>query len=206
MKTALSKVILFFVLLFLCASCGTNIGTQVKNNDTPVMKVLSYDVNSDRNIASLYNGYDIEVSLSEPSSLDVVDLSISKDNHLLANKAFESDPIKTIYIGDVNKDNLPEVFFVNQSVGSGAYGEVIGYAFKNDRFIRINTPTLPTKFESSYQGHDKYSMNSDTLVRVFPVYKDNDSNINPSGGKVILKYTLNKNLEWVQQSITSSAE
>jgi hypothetical protein len=70
---------------------------------------------------------------------------------------------------------------------------VIGYSVNNGKSIsQIYFPDLFDNKEASsgYMGHDEFAIIETTLVRRFPVYKDGDTNNNPTGGFRQIGYKL----------------
>ena len=96
-------------------------------------------------------------------------------------------------IEDLNLDGFPEILLYTISAGSGSYGNVIGYSVNNGKSIsQIYFPDLFDNKEASsgYMGHDEFAIIETTLVRRFPVYKDGDTNNNPTGGFRQIGYKL----------------
>ena len=96
-------------------------------------------------------------------------------------------------IEDLNLDGFPEILLYTISAGSGGYGNVIGYSVNNGKSIsQIYFPDLFDNKEASsgYMGHDEFAIIETTLVRRFPVYKDGDTNNNPTGGFRQIGYKL----------------
>ncbi len=96
-------------------------------------------------------------------------------------------------VADLNVDNSPEVYVYTRSAGSGSYGGLIAYA-ANDRksLSEIYLPPVTDDPEASkgYMGHDEFRVVENTLVQRFPVYRDGDTNAEPTGGTRQLQYTL----------------
>jgi len=96
-------------------------------------------------------------------------------------------------IEDLNSDGSPEILIYIVSAGSGSYGNVIGYSVNNRKSMsQIYFPDLFDNKEASsgYMGHDEFAIIETTLVRRFPVYKDGDTNNNPTGGTRQIEYKL----------------
>jgi len=96
-------------------------------------------------------------------------------------------------IEDLNSDGFPEILIYTTSAGSGSYGNVIGYSVNNGKSIsQIYFPELSENKEASigYMGHDEFAIVETSLVRRFPVYKNEDSNSNPTGGTRQIQYKL----------------
>jgi len=96
-------------------------------------------------------------------------------------------------IEDLNSDGSPEILIYTVSAGSGSYGNVIGYSVINGKSIsEIYFPEISENKEASsgYMGHDVFAIVETSLVRRFPVYKEGDSNSNPTGGTRQIQYKL----------------
>ena len=96
-------------------------------------------------------------------------------------------------IEDLNSDGFPEILIYTTSAGSGSYGNVIGYSVNNGKSIsQIYFPEISENKEASsgYMGHDEFAIIETTLARRFPVYKDGDTNNNPTGGTRQIDYKL----------------
>ncbi len=107
------------------------------------------------------------------------------------------DPIAFMQLADLNQDGFEELYIITQSAGSGSYLNVIGYSSNRDKsFTPIYFPELEDSdfdkgalFEG-YMGHDSFSIQDNKLVRKFPIYLENDSNSNPTGGEKEISYLL----------------
>ncbi|GFD73605.1 hypothetical protein KUL113_30250 [Tenacibaculum sp. KUL113] len=96
-------------------------------------------------------------------------------------------------IEDLNSDGSPEVLIYTKSDGSGSYGNVIGFSVNNKKSMsQIYFPPITDNKELSkgYMGHDKFTIIETTLAQRFPIYKEEDSNANPTGGTRQITYKL----------------
>ena len=109
------------------------------------------------------------------------------------------DPVKDIFLADINNDGFEELYIITEVAGSGGYAGIIGLSSNNDK--STSTITVPELVEDDmkagklfegYQGHDKIYIENKQLVREFPVYKAGDNNATPSGGTHKVVYTLSK--------------
>lgn len=109
------------------------------------------------------------------------------------------DPVKDIFLADVNNDGFEELYIITEVAGSGGYAGIIALSSNNDK--STSTITVPELVEDDmkagklfegYQGHDKIYVENKQLVREFPVYKAGDSNATPSGGTRKVVYSLTK--------------
>jgi len=96
-------------------------------------------------------------------------------------------------IEDLNSDGSPEVLIYTCSEGSGSYGDVIAYSVNNKKSMsRVYFEPVyeNIKIKQGYMGHDEFALVERSLVQRFPIYKDGDSNANPSGGIRQIAYEL----------------
>ena len=97
-------------------------------------------------------------------------------------------------IADLNNDYKPELLIYLVSDGSGSYGEVICYSVNNNGKSVSQVYFPPTSqsdsIKNGYMGHDIFDIVNNNLVQVFPIYKDGDSNAQPTGGKREVIYEL----------------
>lgn len=88
-------------------------------------------------------------------------------------------------VAELNADDSPELLIYTQSDGSGSYGNVLVFSVNNRKSMSqvYFSPVVDNKaINKGYMGHDKFSIENNTLVHRFPIYKDSDSNSNPTGG------------------------
>ena len=86
---------------------------------------------------------------------------------------------------DLDADGCPELFVYTQSDGSGRYGNV--YAFYVNTLKSMSQVHFPPvaedpKINPGYMGHDEFAVVETRLVQRFPLYKEGDTNANPTGG------------------------
>jgi hypothetical protein len=96
-------------------------------------------------------------------------------------------------VADLNSDGFPEVYIYTTSAGSGSYGALLAYASNSNKSMTpIYLPPLEEdkKLSQGYMGHDKFSIDKNSLLRKFPIYKKGDSNAEPTGGTRQITYEL----------------
>jgi hypothetical protein len=96
-------------------------------------------------------------------------------------------------VADINSDGSPEIYVYVTSAGSGSYGTLVGYsANRKKRLTEIYLPPLNENPNASkgYRGHDAFSVVEGYIVRHFPVYLDQDTNAQPTGGVRQIQYKL----------------
>jgi hypothetical protein len=123
-------------------------------------------------------------------------LRIAASGKIAAPKTIKAEVDGTITgaeIADLNADGWPELYVFVRSAGSGSYGSVLAYAVNRGKSItEIVLPDLMDDRVASqgYLGHDQFAVVQNTLVRRFPVYREGDTNANPTGGIRQLNYQL----------------
>jgi len=96
-------------------------------------------------------------------------------------------------VADLNKDGSPEIYIYMTSAGSGSYGSLIAYSANNKKSLsEIYLPPLQEnkKAAKGYMGHDTFTVKDGHLVRSFPLYKNTDTNAEPTGGTRQIEYEL----------------
>lgn len=94
---------------------------------------------------------------------------------------------------DLDGDGRPELYVYTTSVGSGSYGDVVGYAVTGGAGlaeIRLSQPTEEQMLGWGYRGRDRFRVEGQQLLRGFPVYRAEDPNATPGGGNREVHYRL----------------
>jgi hypothetical protein len=99
--------------------------------------------------------------------------------------------VSRAFLEHLDGDNVPELFVVLTSYGSGSYGEVLAWSTNGKKGLTPIIIEAPSpKDLDGYMGHDDYEVMENTFVRRFPVYKKGDTNASPSGGFRQFQYKL----------------
>ena len=101
--------------------------------------------------------------------------------------------VSNVEIEDLNSDGSPEVLVYITSAGSGSYGSVIGYSVNNKKSMsQIYFPPIADNPEISkgYMDHDEFAIIETTFAQRFPIYREGDTNSNPTGGIRQVQYKL----------------
>jgi len=108
----------------------------------------------------------------------------------------ESDPVAQVFNGTIGKAGT--LFFIaTKSGGSGSYGNLFGYQAGVKGWKKLPAlPELEKKSGTQYMGHDTFYISKNYLVREFPLYKADDANATPTGGKMVIQYDLSPGLQW----------
>jgi len=139
-------------------------------------------------------GKTIIVSETHPvgRSLSTIEISTKGFEHNYAEIYEDTDRVSEVLVADLDGNGFDEIYIITTSAGSGSYGTVLGFASNKDKSLsRIHFPDQEENenFEG-YMGHDTFKIEDQKLVRIFPVYREGDTNKNPTGGKRKLVYGL----------------
>lgn len=188
------KKISSFVLCALLVSCSFS-----KNEKSDISEVSAKEESS---VTKQETGFNTE--LTYPGSEISFKVSVKGDS-LVIQPSGLSISNETLYhditgytvvnaeIGDLNIDSYPEVFVYLTSDGSGSYGKFIGYSVNNGKSVsQVYLPEISENNEvnKGYMGHDEMAIVENTFCQRFPIYKDGDSNANPTGGTRQIQYKL----------------
>lgn len=169
--------------------------TPIENNKTSSIDTITNDeqkIDFQKTLALQNISFDVKTT-GEGSicQLSIQPKGLEIDNQ---NIALEIDgKVVNAEIEDLNSDGFPEILIYTISAGSGSYGNVIGYSVNNGKSIsQIYFPDISDNKEASngYMGHDEFYIIETRLARKFPVYKNGDTNTNPTGGTREIQYKL----------------
>jgi hypothetical protein len=96
-------------------------------------------------------------------------------------------------VADINGDGSPEIYVYVTSAGSGSYGSLVAYSANRRKSLsEIYLPPITQDQVASrgYMGHDEFAVLEGVLGHRFPVYRDGDTNAEPTGGMRQLQYKL----------------
>ena len=138
----------------------------------------------------------ISFHVSTPNNSSINQLTIVPSGLEIVNSPIRQEIDGTVTgaeIADLNADGSPEIYIYVTSAGSGSYGQLVAYSANNKKSLsEVYLPPLTDDKKNSqgYMGHDEFAVVENTLIRRFPVYRDEDSNANPTGGTRQLQYKL----------------
>ncbi|MCI7359227.1 MAG: PliI family lysozyme inhibitor of I-type lysozyme [Parabacteroides sp.] len=188
------KKISSFVLCALLMSCSFSKNEKGGVSDTAVKEeadTLRQEMGLSRNLT--YPGSKISFKVeTKGDSLIIQPSGLSVSNEVLYHDITGYTVINA-EIGDLNVDSYPEVFVYLVSVGSGSYGKLIGYSVNNGKSVsQVYLPEISENNEvnKGYMGHDEMAIVENTFCQRFPIYKEGDSNANPTGGTRQIQYKL----------------
>ena len=137
-------------------------------------------------------GVTFQVESPNDSSINQVTVRSETSEGSFGQLEAEADvTITNVEVEDLDANGYPEIYFYVNSAGSGSYGSLIAYASNRNRSLsEIYLPSLEDDPEVSrgYMGHDEFAVGEGALLRRFPVYREGDSNAQPSGGSRQIQY------------------
>jgi hypothetical protein len=201
--------ILFMIILSLVITACRDKKAEKSGNLKNIIRAAS---NDGKTVASrvlrTQTGKTILINESHPdgfsiSRVEMIPADFKDNRTIIMNR---TDPVLRAELTDLDKNGFDEVFIFTQSAGSGSAGVIFGYASDNDEsLVKIEIPpdsdieNQQSGITDGYMGHDKYYFENGMVVREFPVYKNSDSNSNPSGGIRRVYYTCkNYKLEFLR--------
>lgn len=183
-----------FVLCALLMSCSFSKNEKSNASDTTVKEGIdSVKQEISFNTELTYPGSNISFKINtKGDSLIIQPSGLSVSNETLYHD-ITGYTVVNAEIGDLNIDSYPELFVYLTSDGSGSYGKLIGYSVNNGKSVsQVYLPEISENDEVSkgYMGHDEMAIVENTFCQRFPIYKEGDSNANPTGGIRQIQYKL----------------
>ena len=183
-----------FVLCALLMSCSFSKNEKSNASDTTVKEGIdSVKQEISFNTELTYPGSNISFKVNtKGDSLIIQPSGLSISNETLYHDS-TGYTVVNAEIGDLNIDSYPELFVYLTSDGSGSYGKLIGYSVNNGKSVsQVYLPDISENDEVSkgYMGHDEMAIVENTFCQRFPIYKEGDSNANPTGGIRQIQYKL----------------
>lgn len=183
-----------FVLCTLLMSCSFSKNEKSSASDTTVKEGIdSVKQEISFNTELTYPGSNISFKVNtKGDSLIIQPSGLSVSNETLYHD-ITGYTVVNAEIGDLNIDSYPELFVYLTSDGSGSYGKLIGYSVNNGKSVsQVYLPEISENDEVSkgYMGHDEMAIVENTFCQRFPIYKEGDSNANPTGGIRQIQYKL----------------
>jgi hypothetical protein len=180
------------MLYFFCNGGATIAGTYKKINEeldqqqidlTKFMKVL--------NLQDI--GFNISsIEKNGKNTLTIFTFGLEEGEY---NETFniENEKVIDAEVEDLNLDGSPELFVYTRSVGSHNFGNVYAFSVNNKKSISqvYFKPTVKnSKINQGYMGHDEFSLIENTFGQRFPIFKEGDTNTEPTGGTRQVSYKL----------------
>ncbi|WP_332513950.1 PliI family lysozyme inhibitor of I-type lysozyme [Bacteroides sp.] len=176
------------LLYFFCSG-----GASLAGEYTKIEGALDEKQIDQRSFDKVLSLQDISFDVTaQNNELTIQPIGLTVDNSKVTQN-IEGYTVTNAEIGDLNADGYPEVLVYLNSVGSGSYGMVIGYSVNNGKSMsQISFPNITDNPEASkgYMGHDEFAIVELSFCQRFPIYKENDTNANPTGGTRQIQYKL----------------
>lgn len=105
----------------------------------------------------------------------------------------EGEEVINAEVEDLNSDGSPELLVFTQTVKSGSYGNVYAFSVNNKKSmseVYFQPTSNNRKINDGYMGHDEFSIVENTLCQRFPIYKQGDTNAEPTGVTRQVTYKL----------------
>ena len=180
------------LLYFYCSGGASIGGTYLKINEPIDQKQI--DKTKFSRVLNLQDvGFNVSsIEQDGKNTLTIFTFGLKEREY---NETFDIDGEKVINVEveDLNSDGSPELFVFTQSVGSGSYGNVYAFSVNNKKSISqvYFQPTAEnSEINKGYMGHDEFSLVENTLGQRFPIYKEGDTNAEPTGGTRQVSYRL----------------
>lgn len=197
------KAFFLYLAIILLISCQSH-PDQSTNTSSVVTPVQDSIHRQDPREILLPKGTVVRILETHPVGMSLSDIVLKvkdREDSLLFKDA---DPLQAVLHGDLDGDGHVEIVLHTTAAGSGSYGQIRAVSLEGDSIFReIRFPeTNPEKevFQGC-MGHDVFSIQGNTLIRVFPVYLPTDGNGQPTGGSRTIRYQLlkkGKNLVFIE--------
>ena len=179
------------LLYFYCSGGASIKGTYSKINET-----LDQSQIDQTQFTKVLNLQDVGFNITSIKKNGVNTLTVftfGLENEYNETFKIDGELVINAEVEDLNSDGSPDLFVFTSSVGSGSYGNV--YAFSVNNMKSMSQVYFPPTSENNeinegYMGHDEFTLVENRLGQRFPIYKEGDTNANPTGGKRQILYKL----------------
>jgi len=128
---------------------------------------------------------------SPVNNLEIVPSGLEVDNRPISRRI--DGAVAGAEVADLNADGSPEIYVYVASAGTGSRASLVAYASNRRRSLsEIYLPPI-TGNEAAlkgYRGRDEFAVVESTFVRRFPIYRDSDTDDEPTGGTRQFQYKL----------------
>ncbi len=187
------RIVCISACLLMVACMGGNTGNNSNTDTTGSVTPELSEISSTQDMELTYPGSDISFQVKVTGdSLYIIPSGLSVTNDTLRHDITGYSFVNA-EIGDLNIDSYPEIFVYLSSEGSGSYGKLIGYSTNNGKSVsQVHLPEISENEEinEGYMGHDEMAIVESTFCQRFPIYKEGDSNAQPTGGMRQIQYKL----------------
>jgi hypothetical protein len=138
-------------------------------------------------------GYKISCNNRDAQENDVTIKPIGFDKDAREVRLTLRGRISKTEIDDLNNDGFPDLIVYMFSGAKAEFGTVYVFASEQNKgFMPFALPDvmLDGKLKEGYKGHDEFMLIEGKLMRRYPLYKPEDPNDKPSGGKRVVLYNV----------------
>ncbi|MGB4772092.1 MAG: hypothetical protein WBP58_11560 [Chitinophagaceae bacterium] len=197
------KPVYFVWIMTVLLSCQSQ-PEQQANTELSQIPVQDTTIAQNPQQIILKNGTVIQINETHPIGMSLSDIMLKVKDRGDSILFKDADPLHLVLHADLNGDGSEEILLHTTAAGTGAYGQIRGVTVEGDSVFReIRFPEIDPQREifKGYMGHDVFSIQGNTLNRVFPVYLPTDGNGQPTGGSRTIRYELlkkGKNLVFIE--------
>jgi hypothetical protein len=188
--------VLVLVVLILDPASASADGTIGQERNTPEVGITGRQAAGPFDRTLELQGIRFRVTSANEGSINtlrIVPSGLAIDNSPIVRMI--EGTVTGVEVADLNADGSPEIYVYVASAGSGSYGSLVAYSANRRKSLsEIYLPPL-TQNEGAakgYMGHDEFAVAESVLVRRFPLYRDGDTNAQPTGGLRQLQYKLHR--------------
>jgi len=176
---------------FSCKDKAAEVKKEVKEIKEEVKKEVEKVAGFSK--ALTYDKYSYKVEATNSGSLNKLHIQPSGLESNVPMDMEIDGSVTGAEVGDLDGDGFPEILVFVNSAGSGSYGSVICYSPNKGKSLSLayfpETASIK-KISKGYMGHDEFAVVEGVLSQRFPIYKDGDSNANPTGKTRQVTYRL----------------
>lgn len=101
-------------------------------------------------------------------------ITVARKGDETVSKTFETDPIHTSWVTDLDSNDKFEVLAWSVSPGEEKYGALHVYEWNEPELREQPFPDLTEEQKVGYRGNDDYSVENNKVVRSFPLVMNED--------------------------------
>lgn len=200
---AIQKILLIVIVLNIACQ-----NTQKQSNDSN--KSVGTDISTTEYQTKSGKKFILHIDNSVGAGICEVQIETGEFTAVNAtHKLGTIDPVKEVFLTDLDKNGYEEIYLLTQSAGSGSYSNIYGVVSNKDKSATlVYVPDISEKqmekgglFEG-FMGHNNFYLEKEKLINSFPVYKKDDTNAHPSGGTRKIEYRLvTGEAGWILQAL-----
>ncbi len=166
-----------------CEPASQSKASEEKKTDSTTVSTDSYPMPRVWEVQTR-TGKMITVVETHPKGASLSDIKVYfQGDSSNAMRFTDVDPVSATVTADLDKNGFDEIYFVTTSAGSGSYGNLLGVSSNKDKSLSLMffpemdpNDKQPGKLFDGYEGHDRYAIENNVLIRRFP-YKGDTNNM-----------------------------